>query len=38
MNSMGYGVGYWSEKVGWTFLETDKAKLEAIIKKRRIKF
>ena len=36
INGMGHGVAYWSEKVGWTFLETDKAKLEAIIKKRKI--
>jgi hypothetical protein len=36
MNGMGHGVAYWSDKVGWTFLETDKEKLEAIIKKRRI--
>jgi CTP-dependent riboflavin kinase len=38
MNGMGHGVAYWSEKVGWTFLETDKAKLDAIIKKRKITF
>lgn len=36
MNAMGHGVAFWTEKVGWTFLETDKAKLDAIIKKRNI--
>ena len=38
MNAMQHGVAYWTEKAGWTFLETDKAKLDAIIKKRRITF
>lgn len=38
MNSVGHGVAYWSEKVGWTFLETDKTKLDAFIKKRKITF
>ena len=38
MTAMGHGVAFWEDKVGWTFLETDKAKIEAIHKLRKIKY
>lgn len=37
MKAMGHAVAYWDEKYGWTFLETDKAKIETIHQQRKIK-
>ena len=37
MRSMSHGVAFWKDNRGWTFLETDKAKIDAIHKLRNIK-
>ena len=37
MRGMGHGVAFFEEGKGWTFLETDKAKIDAIYKLRNIK-
>lgn len=36
MRGMGHAVAYLDAKYGWTFLETDKAKIDAIHKLRKI--
>lgn len=37
MKGMGHGVAFWEANRGWTFLETDKVKIDAIHKLRNIK-
>lgn len=37
MKGMGHGVAFWEVNRGWTFLETDNEKIDAIHKLRNIK-
>ncbi len=34
MRSMGHGVAFWRDEIGWTFLETDREKIEVINKEK----
>lgn len=37
MKGMGHAVAFWEKGRGWTFLETDRVKIDAIFKLRQIK-
>lgn len=37
MRAMGHGVAFWDDKEGWMFLESDRTKIDAIHKERKIK-